>query len=109
MISEKENQRLTRVGPGTPGGELMRRYWQPITGSDHLKKKKVVPIRILGEDLVLYQDLRGTIGLVDHICAHRRVDLANGYPVEDGLRCPYHGWTYDVKGHCIARSPQTAN
>jgi 5,5'-dehydrodivanillate O-demethylase oxygenase subunit len=109
MLSVAENEMLTRVGPGTPGGELMRRYWQPITGSSYLKKKKVVPIRILGEDLVLYQDLRGTIGLVDHICAHRRVDLANGYPVEDGLRCPYHGWTYNGKGHCIAQPAEPTN
>jgi 5,5'-dehydrodivanillate O-demethylase len=109
MLSVAENEMLTRVGPGTPCGELMRRYWQPITGSAHLKKKKVVPIRILGEDLVLYQDLRGSIGLIDHVCAHRRVNLTTGYPVEEGLRCPYHGWTYNGKGHCVAQPAEPAN
>ena len=109
MLSIVENEMLTRVGPGTPGGELMRRYWQPITGSAQLTKKKVMPIRILGEDVVLYRDLRRTIGLVDHICAHRRVDLANGYPVEHGLRCPYHGWTYNAQGRCIAQPAEPAN
>ncbi|HEX9464892.1 MAG TPA: aromatic ring-hydroxylating dioxygenase subunit alpha [Alphaproteobacteria bacterium] len=109
MLNPAENEMLTRVGPGTPGGELMRRYWQPITGSSYLRKKKVVPIRILGEDLVLYRDLRGQIGLIDHVCAHRRVDLANGYPVESGLRCPYHGWTYGATGHCIAQPGEPAD
>ena len=105
MVSAAENETLTRVGPGTPCGELMRRYWHPITGSSYLKTKKVVPIRLFGEDLVLYQDLRGQIGLIDHICAHRRVDLTTGYPVENGLRCPYHGWTYDSERamYCSAR------
>src|SRR5258708_26161142 len=92
---------VTGVGPGTPGGELMRRYWQPITGSSYLRKKKVVPIRILGEDLVLYRDLRGQIGLIDHVCAHRRGDLANGYPGENGLRCPYHGLADRATGRLI--------
>jgi 5,5'-dehydrodivanillate O-demethylase len=101
MLSADVNEMLTRVGPDTPGGDLMRRYWHPITGASYLNKKKVVPIRFLGEDLVLYQDLRGEIGLIDRICAHRRVDLTTGYPVECGLRCPYHGWTYDAKGHCV--------
>ena len=87
MVSAAENETLTRVGPSTPCGELMRRYWHPITGSSHLRRKKVVPIRLLGEDLVLYRDLRGQIGLIDHLCAHRRVDLSTGYPVENGLRC----------------------
>lgn len=103
MLSPAENEMLTQVGPGTPGGALQRRYWQPITGSAYLKKKKVVPIRILGEDLVLYRDLQGQIGLIDRVCAHRRVDLTHGYPVDQGLRCPYHGWTYSNTGHCIAQ------
>src|SRR5260370_42173633 len=84
MVSAAENETLTRVGPSTPCGELMRRYWHPITGSSHLTRKKVVPIRLLGEDLVLYRDLRGQIGLIDHVCAHRRVDLSTREPALKG-------------------------
>src|SRR5258708_38834961 len=80
MVSAAENETLTRVGPSTPCGELMRRYWHPITGSSHLTRKKVVPIRLLGEDLVLYRDLRGQIGLIDHLCAHRRGDPPPRHP-----------------------------
>ena len=109
MVSAAENETLTHVGPSTPCGELMRRYWHPITGSSHLTRKKVVPIRLLGEDFVLYRDLRGQIGLIDHVCAHRRVDLSTGYPVENGLRCPYHGWTYNGEGRCIAQPGEPAN
>ena len=109
MVSAAENEILTRVGPSTPCGELMRRYWHPITGSSHLRRKKVVPIRLLGEDLVLYRDLRGQIGLIDHVCAHRRVDLSTGYPMENGLRCAYHGWTYNAEGRCIAQPGEPAN
>src|SRR5258708_34308667 len=72
MVSAAENETLTRVGPSTPCGELMRRYWHPITGSSHLTRKKVVPIRLLGEDLVLYRDLRGQIGLINPVIAQRR-------------------------------------
>src|SRR5260370_10649060 len=103
MVSAAENETLTRVGPSTPCGELMRRYWHPITGSSHLTRKKVVPIRLLGEDLVLYRDLRGQIGLIDHLCAHRRVDLSPRYPVENGPRCPHHGWAHNSPSPCIAQ------
>jgi len=108
MISRAENDTLTHVGPGTPCGELMRRYWHPVTGSSHLSRKKVVPVRLLGEDLVLYRDLRGQIGLIERRCAHRRVDLSTGYPVENGLRCAYHGWTYNGQGRCIAQPGEPA-
>src|ERR1700730_18752493 len=100
MVSAAENETLTHVGPSTPCGELMRRYWHPITGSSHLSRKKVVPIRLLGEDLVLYRDLRGQIGLIDQRCAHRRVDLSTGYPVENGLRGPL----YRRASHGVRRS-----
>jgi 5,5'-dehydrodivanillate O-demethylase len=101
MLSKQENERLTRVGPGTPMGELMRRYWHPIGATGELERHPVKKVRILGEDLVLYKDLRGRYGLIGGRCAHRLVSLAFGVPEEDGLRCMYHGWKYDAAGRCI--------
>ena len=101
MLSTAENERLTRVGPGTPMGELMRRYWQPIAVTAELNAKPTRPVRILGEDLVLYRDKSGTLGLIERFCPHRRVDLSYGIPEEHGLRCMYHGWMMDETGQCI--------
>jgi len=103
MLSAEQNELLTRVGPGTPMGELMRRYWQPIATSLDLKENPVKSVRILCESLTLYRDRRGRLGLVGQRCAHRRVDLKCGIPEDDGLRCPYHGWIYDGTGQCIAQ------
>jgi 5,5'-dehydrodivanillate O-demethylase len=97
------NERLTRVGPGTPGGELMRRYWIPIGPFAQLLENPVRKVRFLGEDLVLYRDRSGTPGLIGDRCIHRRVDLQYGIPDECGLRCPYHGWLYDETGNCTER------
>jgi 5,5'-dehydrodivanillate O-demethylase len=101
MLTAEENELLTKVGPGTPMGDLMRRYWQPIAASVQLKEEPVRPIRLLGEDLTLYRDLSGKLGLIAQRCAHRRVDLHFGIPCDTGLRCPYHGWRYDETGQCI--------
>jgi 5,5'-dehydrodivanillate O-demethylase len=101
MLSIQENEALTRVGKGTPMGDLMRRYWHPIAGTDELDDRPTKSVRILGEDLVLYRDRSGTYGLIDRLCAHRRVDLSYGIPEEQGLRCMYHGWMYDETGQCI--------
>ncbi len=101
MLSEHDNQRLTQVGPGTPMGELMRRYWHPIAAAAELNEKPTKPIRILGEDLVLYKDNSGTLGLIDRFCPHRRVDLSYGIPETNGLRCMYHGWMINETGQCI--------
>ncbi len=103
MLKPEENERLTRVGPGTPMGELMRRYWQPIAVTGELDKNPVKPVRILGEDLTLYRDRSGQLGLIGHRCAHRRVDMRYGIPTRNGLECPYHGWEYDRTGQCIAQ------
>ena len=86
MLSVQENQRLTSIMPGTPMGELFRRYWHPIDASVELDDRPTKALRILGEDLVLYKDRSGTLGLVDRLCPHRRVDLSYGIPEEDGLR-----------------------
>lgn len=103
MLSAAMNERLTRVGPGTPGGELMRRYWIPIAPYAQLLENPVRKVRILGEDLVLYKDKSGTLGLVGDRCLHRRVDLQYGIPDECGLRCPYHGWLFNEAGKCTER------
>ena len=100
MLSVKDNQQITQVGPGTPMGELMRRYWQPIGAAAELDENPTKEVRLLGEDLVLYKDRAGTYGLIDRYCAHRRVNLAYGIPEERGLRCMYHGWLYDETGQC---------
>jgi len=100
-ISAELNEKLTRVGPGTPGGELMRRYWHPIAATTELDHNPTKRVRLLCEDLVLYRDKSGTYGLIDNLCAHRRVDMFYGIPEDEGLRCPYHGWRYDQTGQCV--------
>ena len=101
MLSVQENELLTQVGPGTPMGELMRRYWHPIAAAAELIDRPTKAVRLLGEDLVLYKDRSGTLGLIDRFCPHRRVDLSYGIPEEHGLRCMYHGWMMDETGQCI--------
>ena len=101
MLSVEENQRLTQVGPGSPMGEMMRRYWHPIAASAELDENPTKEVRLLGEDLVLYRDRSGNYGLIERFCAHRRVNLAYGIPEENGLRCMYHGWMYDETGQCV--------
>src|SRR5439155_3756603 len=95
------NDRLTKVGPGTPMGNLLRRYWHPVGAVGELEKEPVQPVRLLGEDLVLFRDERGRYGLIGPRCAHRAISLAYGIPQTNGLRCAYHGWTYDTEGHVV--------
>lgn len=102
MISAEQNERLTRVGPGTPGGKVLRHYWQPIALVDELEGKRPVrPVRALGQDFVLFRDEAGRIGLLDRDCPHRNADLAFGRLEDGGLRCPFHGWLFDVTGQCL--------
>ncbi|HEY2385090.1 MAG TPA: aromatic ring-hydroxylating dioxygenase subunit alpha [Terriglobia bacterium] len=101
MLSREDNERLTRVGPGTPMGELLRRYWMPVAGVTEFDRKSTKAIRLLGEDLVLYKDLQGAFGLIDRQCAHRRADLSCGFVERRGLRCNYHGWLFDEGGRCL--------
>jgi 5,5'-dehydrodivanillate O-demethylase len=102
MLSKEENDLLTRVGPGTPCGALLRRYWQPVAVAAELTAEKPTKrLRVMGEDLVAYRDQSGTYGLLAENCAHRGASLAYGFVEECGLRCPYHGWKYDAEGHCL--------
>ena len=100
-MDEATNRSLTQVGAGTPMGELLRRYWHPIAAVSELEDHPTKPVRLLGEDLVLYKDLGGNYGLLERHCAHRRADLAHGFVESCGLRCNYHGWRYDHAGRCI--------
>lgn len=102
MVSALQNERLTRVGRGTPMGELLRRYWMPIAGASEFDgAQRVKPVRLMGEDLVLYRDKNAVFGLVDRKCPHRRADLSYGFVEECGLRCNYHGWLFDQDGNCL--------
>ena len=101
MLTQEINDRLTRVGPGTPMGSLLRRYWHVIGAAAELDTEPVQPVRLLGEDLVLFRDERGEIGLIGPRCAHRAISLAYGIPQPNGIRCAYHGWTYDTEGHVM--------
>jgi len=101
MLTREENEYLTRVGPGTPGGELMRRYWHPVYPEAKLRDNPVAKVRILCEDLVLFRDRSGNLGLVAERCPHRMTSLAVGIPEADGLRCCYHGWLFNAQGACL--------
>jgi phthalate 4,5-dioxygenase oxygenase subunit len=103
MVTKLENERLTRVGPGTPMGETMRRYWMPALLSWELPEPDCAPVRVklLGEELVAFRTTDGRIGLIEEFCPHRRASLWLGRNEENGLRCVYHGWKFDVTGQCI--------
>jgi 5,5'-dehydrodivanillate O-demethylase len=101
METEEQNRVLTQVGRGTPMGELLRRYWQPIGAAAELETKWTKRVRLLGEDLVLFRDRQGNRGLIAEQCPHRRASFAHGIPTERGIRCPYHGWEFSAQGKCL--------
>jgi 5,5'-dehydrodivanillate O-demethylase len=100
MLTKEENESLTRVGPGTPAGEMLRRYWHPIAFVNELKARPLRR-RILGEDLVLFRDEQNRLGLLALRCSHRGTSLEFGHLEDGGLRCCYHGWLYDVEGRVL--------
>lgn len=99
-LTHEENDLFTKVGPGTPAGQMMRLYWHPIGFAKELKDKPKRR-RILGEDLVLFRDETGRLGLLGLHCPHRGTSLEFGYIEDGGIRCCYHGWLYDVEGRCL--------
>jgi len=101
VLTEKQNQAFTQVGPGTLMGELLRRYWMPIGAETELDETPVKAVRLMGEDLTLYKDKGGTYGLLDRHCPHRRADLSYGWVEDCGLRCSYHGWLFGERGQCL--------
>lgn len=103
MKLRTHNKRFAEVGPGTPMGELMRRYWQPCFTSAKLTSDKPRRVRLLGEDLILFRDKNGRPGLVYERCWHRGTSLYYGRIEEDGICCCNHGWKFDVQGRCLVQ------
>jgi phenylpropionate dioxygenase-like ring-hydroxylating dioxygenase large terminal subunit len=105
----EQNERFTRIGQGTPCGEMLRHYWHPVALMDEFDPKldptmairPVKAVRLLGQNLVLFKNVQGEFGLLDRDCPHRGADLAYGRNEGDGLRCPFHGWKFDVTGQCL--------
>ncbi len=103
MLTTEQNERLTRVGKGTPMGTLLRRYWHPIALSTELPGRDSDPIvrKLLGERFVLFRDTEGRVGVMDEACLHRGASMALGRVEEGGIRCIYHGWKFDVTGKLL--------
>src|ERR1019366_909100 len=108
MLTAHDNELLTRTGRGTPMGELLRRYWYPVAARAQLDGRWTHRVRLLGEDLVLFRDRSGRLGLIAEFCPHRRASLAYGIPDIDGIRCPYHGWKFDGTGACTDQPNEPA-
>ena len=102
MMTQQQNDLLTRTGADSAGGQLLRRFWQPIAIAEELAgARPVKALRILGQDLVLFRDSHGRLGLLDRDCPHRGADLAFGRLEDGGLRCLFHGWLFDAEGKCL--------
>ncbi|MBH68085.1 MAG: ring-hydroxylating oxygenase subunit alpha [Rhodospirillaceae bacterium] len=102
MTSSAQNELMTRVGPGTPAGGILRSHWQPIALTDELPKTRSVrAVEVFGEKLVLFSNQNNELGLIGRHCAHRGADLCYGRLEDGGLRCPFHGWLFDINGQCI--------
>ncbi len=103
MLSKEDNERLTRIGPGTPMGKVFRSYWIPAVLSEEVPVPDCPPVRVklLGEQLLAFRDTNGKVGLVDAFCPHRRAPMFFGRNEECGLRCVYHGWKFDSEGNCV--------
>jgi phthalate 4,5-dioxygenase len=108
-MKAEQNELVTRIGPGTPCGALMRRYWQPVALVDEfdprldprMDRRPLKAVRSLGQDFVLFRDEQGRWGLLDRDCPHRSADLSFARHEGDGVRCPFHGWKFDATGRCL--------
>ena len=110
MLTQRENETVTRVGPGTPMGTLMRRYWVPVGMSWEVEPDGApLRVRLLGEKLLAFRDTSGRVGLLSEFCPHRGASLFFGRNEEDGLRCVYHGWKYDHTGQCVHQLNEPAD
>src|SRR5438093_1242798 len=103
MLSKEENELLTRVGPGTLMGDLLRQYWLPVVLSSELSACNTGPLRVrlLGENLLAFRNSDSQVGLVSEVCPHRGASLYFGRNEDNGLRCVYHGWKFDITGRCV--------
>jgi len=108
MLTAEANERLTQTEPGTPMGNLLRRYWHPIAASSELAIEPVLQVRLLGENLALYRNEQGELGLMAERCPHRGASMAYGIPEDSGLRCPYHGWLFSPQGRCLEMPAEPA-
>ena len=107
VLTREENEFLTQVGPGTPGGELLRRYWMPVAIAAELTPEEPTKVvRLLGETLVLFRDTTGRVGLLNDRCAHRGASLGYGRVEERGISCAYHGWLFDTEGNILETPPE---
>jgi 5,5'-dehydrodivanillate O-demethylase len=110
MLTKEQNELLTQTGAGTPAGELLRRYWHPIAVAQELTPEQPTRfVRALGEDLVLFLDKSGNVGLIADHCAHRSASLLYGRVEERGIACAYHGWLYDTSGNCLETPAEPAD
>jgi phthalate 4,5-dioxygenase oxygenase subunit len=111
MLSQQDNELLTRTGPGTSMGALFRSFWMPVLLSQEIAEPDCPPVRVkvMGEDLVAFRDTQGRVGLVDPVCPHRGANLFFGRNEDCGIRCAYHGWKFDVEGRCIDMPSAPAN
>ena len=108
-MKAEQNELITRVGPGTPCGKLMRHYWQPVALVDEfdprlderMLQRPLKAVRVLGQDFILFKDNQQRWGLLDRDCPHRNADLSFGRHEGDGVRCPFHGWKFDATGRCM--------
>ena len=103
MLNAQDNELLCRDGPGTPMGELLRRFWVPVLRSEDLPEPDCDPVelRVFGEDYMAFRDSNGRIGILEALCPHRRAPLFYGRNEQSGMRCIYHGWKFDVEGNCV--------
>ncbi|WP_310526422.1 Rieske 2Fe-2S domain-containing protein, partial [Nocardioides sp.] len=109
MLTVEQNEEMTRVGPGTRMGELLRRYWYPIAFEQDFDTKPSKTVRLLGENWTLYKTPAGKYGIIGEACPHRRASLTYGIVHEDGIRCGYHGWKYDFDGQCVEQPAENDN
>jgi 5,5'-dehydrodivanillate O-demethylase len=109
METADQNDLLTRIGPAAPMGKLLRRYWQPIAAAVELEKRWTKRVRLLGEDLVLFRNREGQLGLIAEHCPHRGASFAYGIPTQGGIRCPYHGWEFNPQGKCLSQPNERDN
>lgn len=107
--TREQNERLTQSGEGTPMGNLLRRYWQPVAVAIELEKEPVRRVRFFGEDLTLYRSKAGEYGLITDRCPHRCMSLEFGIPDANGLRCAYHGWVFNGNGDCVEQPFEDRN
>jgi 5,5'-dehydrodivanillate O-demethylase len=109
MLTVEQNEELTKVGPGTPMGELLRYYWYPIAFEEDFDTKPSKTVRLLSEDWTLYKTPSGKYGIIGEHCPHRRASLTYGVVHEEGIRCGYHGWKFDMDGNCIEQPAEAEN